>query len=79
MCIQAFMHGGLVAKLCLTLCGPKDGSPLGFSVLGVSQARLLEWVAISSPGNLPNPGFKCASPALQGDPLQLSHPVKIKS
>ena len=32
---------------CLTLCDPIDGSPPGSSVLGILQARILEWVAIS--------------------------------
>ena len=32
---------------CLTLCDPIDGSPLGPSVPGILQARILEWVAIS--------------------------------
>ena len=32
---------------CPTLCNPKDGSPLGSSVSGILQARILEWVAIS--------------------------------
>ena len=36
-----------VAQLCLTLCNPVDCSPPGFSVHGVFQARILEWVAIS--------------------------------
>ena len=31
-----------------TLCHPKDGSPPGSSVHGILQARMLEWVAISS-------------------------------
>ena len=35
--------GGLLAKLCLTLCGPLDCT----SVHGIFQARKLEWVAIS--------------------------------
>ena len=34
-------------QLCLTLCNPKDGSPPGFPVPGILQARTLEWVAIS--------------------------------
>ena len=34
-------------QLCLTLCDPIDGSPLGSSVRGILQARTLEWVAIS--------------------------------
>ena len=32
---------------CLTLCSPTDGSPPGSPVLGILQARTLEWVAIS--------------------------------
>ena len=30
-----------------TLCDPIDGSPPGSAVLGILQARTLEWVAIS--------------------------------
>ena len=32
---------------CPTLCDPIDSSPPGFPVLGILQARTLEWVAIS--------------------------------
>ena len=32
---------------CLTLCDPIDGSPPGFSIPEILQARTLEWVAIS--------------------------------
>ena len=32
---------------CPTLCDPIDGSPLGSSVPGILQAKILEWVAIS--------------------------------
>ena len=32
---------------CPTLCYPRDGSPPGFPVPGILQARTLEWVAIS--------------------------------
>ena len=38
----------LVAKSCLTLCSPMGCSPPGSSVHGISQARILEWAAISS-------------------------------
>ena len=34
-------------QLCLTLCDPIDGSPPGFPVSGILQARTLEWAAIS--------------------------------
>ena len=36
----------LVAQSCLSLCDPMDCSPTGFSVHGILQARILEWVAI---------------------------------
>ena len=32
---------------CLTLCDPIDSSPPGSTVLGILQARTLEWVAVS--------------------------------
>ena len=32
---------------CPTLCDPIDGSPPGFPVPGILQARTMEWVAIS--------------------------------
>ena len=35
-----------IAQLCQTLCNPMDCSPLGSSVHGILQARILEWVAI---------------------------------
>ena len=37
----------LVSKSCPTVCYPMDYSPPGFSVHGISQARILEWVAFS--------------------------------
>ena len=38
---------GDVAHLCLTLCDPVDCSLPGFSIHGILQARILEWVTIS--------------------------------
>ena len=37
-----------VANLRLTLCNPMDCCPPGSSVHGISQARMLKWVATSS-------------------------------
>ena len=31
---------------CPVLCNPRDGSPPGFPVPAILQARILEWVAI---------------------------------
>ena len=43
------MHAAAAKSLqsCPTLCDPIDGSPPGFPVPGILQARTLEWVAIS--------------------------------
>ena len=57
---------------CLTLCDPKDCSPPGSSLCRILQARLLEWIAMPSPGILPSPGIEPASPvspSLQEDSL----------
>ena len=56
----------LVAKSCLTLCDPLYCSLPGSSLHGILQARILEWVAISSPGDLPNLGIELESLALTG-------------
>ena len=36
----------IITQLCSALCDPMDCSPPGPSVLGILQARILEWVAI---------------------------------
>ena len=46
---------------CLTLCDPVDCSLLGSSVHEILQARILEWVAIPPPGDLPDSGIEPAS------------------
>ena len=43
-----------------------DCSPPGSSVHGISQAKLLEWVAISFSGDLPDPEIKPTPSALAG-------------
>ena len=37
-----------VAQSCPTLCDPMDCSPPGSSIHGIFQARVLEWVAMST-------------------------------
>ena len=49
------------AQSCPTLCDPLDCSPPGSSVLAISQARILEVVAISFSRHLPQPGIKATS------------------
>ena len=53
-----------------------DCSPPGSSTHGIVPTRLLEWVAISSSGDLPHTGIVHTSPAypaLQAHSLPLSH------
>ena len=56
----------LVVQLCLSLSDLMDCSPPGSSVHGILQARILEWLPFSSPGDLPRSGIKPKSPALAG-------------
>ena len=66
----------LVTQSCLTLCNPMDSSLPGSSVHGILQARILEWIAFPSPGDLPNPGIEPWSPALQAHYLLSEPPGK---
>ena len=55
--------------------------PAGSSVHGIAQAKRLEWRILENafppPGDLPNPGIKPVSPALQADSLPLSRWVSL--
>ena len=68
-----------VAQSCLTLHNPMDCTLPGSSVNGISQARILEWVAIFYPGDLPDPrasGPRESNPRLlheKENSLPLSH------
>ena len=65
------------AQSCPTLCDPMDCNLSGSSVHGIFQARVLEWIAIPSPEDLPNPGIEPGSPTLQADALPSEPPGKI--
>ena len=65
-----------VAQSCLTLCNPKDCSPPGSSVHGILQVRILQWVSIAPPRDLPDPGIKPRSLALEADSLLSVPPGK---
>ena len=70
-------HKSEVAQLCLTLCNPMDYSLPGSSIHGIFQARVLEWVAISFSGDLPDSGIKPRPPTLQADTLPCEAPGKL--
>ena len=46
--LMVHTHACSVAQSCPTLCDPMDSSPPCSSVHGILQARILEWVAVSS-------------------------------
>ena len=73
MCVSARS----VAHSCWTLCDPMNCSPPDFFVPEISQASILEWVAISFSRGSSWPRdwtMSPVSPALQADSLPLNHP-----
>ena len=55
----------LATQSCPTFCNIMDCSLPGPSVLGTSQARILEWVShFLLQGNLPHPGTEPTTPAM---------------
>ena len=67
----------LVTQSCLTPYDPMDCCPPGSS-LSMEFSRLEYWsgLLVPSPGNLPDPGIKCGSLALQADSLLSETPGK---
>jgi len=55
-----------------------DYSLPGSSIHGISQTRILEWVAIPSSGDLPDPGIELSSIALAGGFFNTEPPEKAK-
>ena len=73
----------LLLQLCLTLWDLMDCSPWGFSVCGILQARILEWIVIPFLQEIfptwgSNPTKSPASPALQAGSLPTEPPGKLK-
>ena len=58
---------------------PSLWDPMVYTVPGILQARILEWVAFPPPGDLPNPGIKARSPALHVDSLPAEPQGKPKN
>ena len=60
-------------RLCATPWPVAQQAPVS---MGIFQARILEWVVISSSRDLPDPGIEPQSPALLADSLPMSHPPR---
>ena len=61
----------MFTQLYLTLHDPMD-----YTVYGILQARILEWLALPFSGELPNPGIEPRSLTLQVD--QRSHKGSLR-
>ena len=69
------MHAKLL-QLCPTLCDPMDCSLPASSAHAILQARILEWVGVLSPEDLPDPGIEPRSPTLLAFSLPSEPPGK---
>ena len=69
----SLVHACTVTQSCLTLCKPMDCSPPDSFVHGIFQARILEWVAISSPEIFPTQGSNLHLLHWLADSFPLSH------
>ena len=63
-----------VAQSCPTLCDPMD-----YTLHGILQARILEWVAVTFSRGSSNPGIQPRSPSLQADSLPAESQGKPKN
>ena len=73
VCVRAHAHACMLS--CFQLCDPMNYSSPGSSIHGIFQARILEWVAISTSVDGPDPGIETAplvSLALAGKYLTIS-------
>ena len=66
----------LIIQSCLTLCHPMDYNLPGSSVNGIIAARIQSVLPFRFPGDLPDPGIKPGSAALQADSLSSAPQVK---
>ena len=79
VCVCVSAHAP-ATQSCLTLCDSMNCHPPGSFVHEISQARTLEWVAISFSRGLPNPWIEPKSPVLQAEallPELLGKPIMV--
>ena len=72
-------ESGIEREVKVTQSFPNLCDLVDYTVLGILQARILEWVAFPfSRGGLPNPGIEPGLPALQVGSLPAEQPGKPK-
>ena len=67
----------LVIQSCRTLCNPMYYSPPRFSVRGVLQERILEWIAISFSRDLLELGIEPRTSALKASSLLFKYSFSL--
>ena len=70
--LQSFLGGGLVTESCLTLETPQTGAHQAPLSMGFPRHEYWNGLSFPSSGDLPDPGIKPVSSALQVDSLSLS-------
>ena len=78
---MSFLPLGHWATLCESHSVVSDSATpwSDYTVHGILQARILEWVAVPFSRDLPNPGIKSRSPALRVDSLPAEPQGKSKN
>ena len=69
------MYKKRVSHSVMSFYDPMDCSPPGSAVHEILQARILEWVAFPSPGDLPDPSIEPRSPTLKADSIPSEPPA----
>ena len=70
---QAMKSESEVAQSCPTLCDPWTVARQAPLSMGFSRQEYWSALPFPSPGDLPDPGIKTRSPALQADSLPTKH------
>ena len=76
VCATLVRRCGLVAKLCLTFVTPLTVAHQAPQSIGFSRQKYWSGLPFPFPGDLPNPGIKPRSPALQANSLLTELPGK---
>ena len=69
----------MLSRSVVSDCDSMDCHPPGSSVHGIFKARILEWAAIPTPGDLPDPGIEplrllhCQADSLPSEPSFISN------
>ena len=72
------VHTCSVAQLCLTLCDPQTVANQAPLSMGFPKQEYWSGLLLPSPGELPDPGMKPASPALAGGFFTAEPPGKTQ-